>query len=52
MTAATAPDPLPVPSNVPDITTHGNYRDRLRSRYMTAAEERIEKAQAAVAELG
>ncbi|MFF2308213.1 hypothetical protein ACFVVP_37630 [Streptomyces sp. NPDC058128] len=29
-----------------------NYRERVRSRYTTAAEERIEKAQAAAAELG
>lgn len=52
VTAATAPDPLPAPSNVPDIGHRPDYRDRVRYRYTTAAGERIEKARAAAAELG
>ncbi|MDG9687882.1 hypothetical protein QC334_35020 [Streptomyces sp. DH18] len=52
MTAAPAPDPLPASSNVPDIAHRPDYRDRVRSRYTTAAGQRIEKARAAAAELG
>ncbi|MFE9790898.1 hypothetical protein ACFYRL_04045 [Streptomyces goshikiensis] len=48
-TTAAAPPTLPIP---PTATSQPGYRDRVRARYTAAAEERIDKARAATAELG
>lgn len=48
-TTTAAPPTLPLP---PTATSQPGYRDRVRARYTAAAEERIDKARAATAELG
>ncbi|MBW5481182.1 hypothetical protein [Streptomyces bambusae] len=52
MTAPTAPAASPTLPLSPTVTSQPGYRDRVRTRYAAAAEERIEKAQAAAVELG
>ncbi|MFB0631182.1 hypothetical protein [Streptomyces sp. AB3(2024)] len=48
-TATEAPPTLPLP---PTAIPQPGYRDRLRARYATAAEERIDRARIAATELG